>query len=275
MGPLGGIGELYLVSAGIGFVYLLASFLMGQIHGSGTTHAGHADVPTHGLAVAPHGHTGGNLADMGSPHAGAIPHAVTPGHTPAIPGPAHAHMDTTGLTADGGSPTGSSLVYVFPRFASRAARTLFALLNPMTIAIFLAFFGLTGLMLLTVVPSWGAWSVLPALLSALLITKLIANLLGWMFVKMSVTNVIKVEELIGQVARVSVASKGNTIGQITYVVNGMRGTALAKPNKPDLELKRGDRVFIADIRHKVMYVEPWTDSFLPDADGELFVENEP
>lgn len=310
MALLGGVGELYLVSAGIGSCYLVISFLMGQIHSGGPAHdAGHAGGCAHG---GPHvgdaGH--GSAHAAGTAHSGAQPGSAPHGHAPALPhgpggmhhgqagaaspsGPAngqagsdsasnlgHVHAEFHGMTghhhavhSQSGVDTGP--VQALPRLASRAGRLLLTVLSPMTMATFLAFFGLSGLVLSSALPQFAIWTIVPAILIGLLVTRSVLSIMHWMMLKMNVTNVVRTNDLVGLMANVTVGFEDSTIGQVTFVAMGIRSNSLARAAQPGAVFKRGDRVMIVDIRDRIAYVQPWTDEFNPDDSEILLFEEKP
>jgi len=343
MAVFGVIGEVYLVSAAVGSIYLLTGLVMGHMHGGdagghagghigGGPHAdaglahghmaagphadaglahGHVAAGPHADAGLAHGHAAaGPHADAGLAHghAAAGPHAdagAAHGHTAAGPhadaGAAHghtaagaqansaagagqsaagarsgapAHINTSHVHVDfahttrshpvtsGQSMVDTGPVQILPRLASKAGSLILTVLSPMTLACFLAFFGITGLILLSVLPALGIWSALPAAFVAGCITRVILNVMSYVVAKMFVTTVAREDELIGQLAEVSVGIEPGGMGQVTYVVGYKRLICPARAAQKNVALKRGTRVIVTDIRDRVVYVEPWTDSLL-------------
>jgi hypothetical protein len=143
------------------------------------------------------------------------------------------------------------------------AMRLFMLLNPFYISVFLAFFGLTGLLCLSSNKTLGIMSLLPAIFAGIVVNWLFQIALQWMFEKLESVAPIGTADLIGHAAVISVPISGARVGEITYVVHAKRHTFPAKSLNSSEEFKKGSQVVISDIRDSTAYVEPWTDSFDP------------
>lgn len=351
MTPLSGIGEVYLVCAGIGSIYLIASFAMGQTHGGGGHggaighgHAGssghgllggHAGPSGHGLLsgqghASAHGSLGhGPAAGHGTPgHGGAAGHGAagrsattgnagtvrsisgstnsghgTTAHSgTALSSGANGHSGTIGhgtggsqdsyrLAGDGASSgnlahhlghahaelhTGphhavnsqsgfeTGPVQALPKLASKVGKVLLTISSPMTISTFLAFFGISGLIILQFIPQLGIITALPAFLVALFISRAILQLMSWGMVHLHVSNVTRADQLIGLASKVTISIPPGEVGQISYVANGMRAITRARAMDATAEFSIGDRVIISDYQNRVAFVELWTDDFFPD-----------
>ncbi|HEY9867777.1 MAG TPA: hypothetical protein V6D08_01100 [Candidatus Obscuribacterales bacterium] len=320
------VTQIYIVSAGIGTLYLVAGLAMGQLHGHADSGIGHGDTGLGHDAAIGHGHgdagighdaaIGHGHGDAGVGHDAAIGHghgdagvghdaAIGHGHGDADVGHdaaiGHGHGDASGGTEPGqsGTPSGHALapgvkhldasphidiassgmhhvvpahhtseagpVQIIERRRFKPLRFLLTILSPMTIAVFLAFFGISGLLLAKLLPFLGPLTVPPAIIISLLITGQVLSLLRWMMFKMNVSSVVRVNELIGHPAEVLIPIQKGRVGEVTYVSGSTRLQAPAKPARPDMEFKRGAKVMISDIKDGVVYVEPWDDILLDNS----------
>lgn len=307
MAPLGVIGEIYIVSIGVGSIYLLIGLVMGQLHGHGdaglsshghgnnliSTH--HGDIAAHpgsnnllghhdtnvyqnGTAVN-HGIAGSELTGHPLPHTGGgVGHLDTSSQSAlakSTPAPSHhaAHLDIYPTSSHPQLSTTAAdhlhVVQIMEKRAYRAGKALLTLLSPMTLATFLAFFGLSGLLFAHVLPTLGALTALPAAMVSMFITSQVLRLLRLMVYKLDVSSVARVNELIGQQGEILTPIRGGHLGEVTYVLGSKRLTAPAKAAKPDWEFKLGDKVMISDLRDNVVYVEPYQDLLLDNASSTV------
>jgi len=163
-----------------------------------------------------------------------------------------------------GQATALSRFHV-PANASGLVEILLEFLNPMVLATFMTYFGLTGLVIHFAVPWLGLISLAPAVVVGVIATRILLFVMHWMFAKMEVSSVAVVEELIGTYATVTVPITTGRVGEITYIVESKRFTAPAKPLNGASEFAKGTKVMISEIRDNIMYIEPWTDSFCPSS----------
>lgn len=261
MGMLDLVTQIYIASAGIGSLYLVAGLAMGQLHGhgdSGIAH-GHGDASGHG-----HGDASGGTepGQSGAPNG----HVLKPDvkHLDASP---HLDIASSGMhhvvPAHHTSEVGP--VQIIERRRFKLLRFLLTIFSPMTIAVFLAFFGISGLLLAKLLPFPGPLTVAPAIIISLLITGQVLRLLRWMVFKMNVSSVVRVNQLIGHPAEVLIPIQKGRVGEVTYVSGSTRLQAPARPARPDMEFKRGAKVMISDIKDGVVYVEPWDDIVLDNS----------
>ncbi len=276
--------QIYIVCAAIGSIYLIAGLILGQLHGHGDAGVGHGDHGfghAHGDAGMGHGIGHGHGAGIGHGHGDA---SIGHGH-----GAGHGHDASAGHTAESGQNAGQSgigrhlephmdigttgahhmlpghhhadhgPVQLMERKRFKVLRFLQTILSPMTIAVFLAYFGIAGLILSRLLPFLGPFTMIAAILVSLLVTGRVLQLLRWMMFKMTANSVVRTEELVGQQAEVITPIAGSWMGEITYVAGSSRMQSRAKSTKPDMEFKRGDKVIICDITEGIAYVEPWDD----------------
>jgi membrane protein implicated in regulation of membrane protease activity len=140
---------------------------------------------------------------------------------------------------------------------------IFELFNPMMLAVFLFYFGLTGLILHFQLPMLGAIGLVPAVIVGFIATRVLSVVMHFLFAKTEISSLAVVEELIGTAATVTVPVTPGKVGEITYIVQSKRFTSPAKAFVPTSEFKKGSKVMISEIKDNVMYIEPWTDSFEP------------
>jgi len=256
MPPLAMVGELYLISTGIGCGYLIISFLMGQFDGQGDgssgdgSDAGGADASGADISGADAGGADAGGADAGGADVSSGDAADTGSSTSLLP------VSQIGA----GHP--------LPITTQRRGRLLFTLLSPMTISMFLAFFGIAGLILSSKAAFLGPFTIIPALLIGFLITRTLIAAMRSLSTRMHVSSVVRVQDLVGQVGKITVSISGDGKGQISYSREGMRCTAIARAAKAGTELTTGTKVIITDLRDRVAYVEPWTDPDDPAAATE-------
>ncbi|MGB9619633.1 MAG: NfeD family protein [Armatimonadota bacterium] len=128
-------------------------------------------------------------------------------------------------------------------------------LNTITIATFMSFFGLAGLL--------SVWVLhMPALLSltfsvpmALIIAA--GQFMLWVkvFVKAQASSEATLAEILGCEAEVSASIPGDRVGQINYTIRGSRFTAPAVSSDGS-DIARGTRVVIVNVRGNTVVVRP-------------------
>jgi membrane-bound ClpP family serine protease len=129
----------------------------------------------------------------------------------------------------------------------------------MGIAIFLAFFGCTGFLLLRSFPELGFLTLVPAILVSIWISNMFKAMTRWMIKHLDASSLTEVGNLIGQIGEVNVPIHKGRTGEITYVVNSKRCNSPAKSANSNLEIERGEKVMIVDTDNHVMLVEPYRD----------------
>ena len=74
------------------------------------------------------------------------------------------------------------------------------------------------------------------------------------------------EDLIGTIAEVNTPMTNSQTGEIVYMIDSVRANCAAKLVTEGLEIKRGQRVMIVDMKEHVALVEPVNDTiFLQDS----------
>ncbi len=120
-------------------------------------------------------------------------------------------------------------------------------------AIFLAFFGITGMAIFKL----GFISLVPAIAVGLIMRNVTMMMLRWFVQQSHVSTTSRVEEAIGHEAEVCVSIQPGRTGEVTYVLGSKRYNMPAKSNVAESVYKRGAKVMIADVREGVLFVDPW------------------
>lgn len=261
------IMRVYMGSALIGAVSIVVSVygggLRGALRGGGHGHAGH---PGHGGRVGGHGgHVGGHGGHAGGGHgghAGGGQHGSggTNGHAGVgdTSHPAHGHHGGAGKV----QVTTSSLYHVPHIHKISMFERILNLLNPMSISIFLCFFGMCGLLLGETAPMLGHVTLLPSIVIGWLSANMYFRLMHFLSSRMQASSTVRVQDLIGHMAIVIIPIEPGHIGQIEYVSQSKRQTSAAKALSPEVSYEKGTRVMIADLGEYFLYVEPWTETFI-------------
>ncbi len=213
---LTGIAILYLICLGVGFLFALVGAIFGELGHGGVEAGGHEISVEHGgLEV------GDQDIDFG--HELDISHEVAGDHP-------------VGMTEAGHGPDASFL-------------------NSITISVFTAFFGLSGLfavyvMGLTALPSL-AFAVPVALVVAVAQFALYVRL----FVHAQASSEATLAEVLGCEAEVITCIPGDRVGEIAYVIKGSRYTSPAVSADGE-DLPRGTRVRVVNIKAAMLVVRP-------------------
>jgi hypothetical protein len=240
---LGTFGTLYVVSAVLGFGYMIFSMVSGQIGhdagGDGCDHGALGDTGAHQILGHGHGlHDTGAHAQIGHGHGG---HDAA-GHGQGSDDPATQLKEISKVTnLDHGRSQTPALLRVM------------SWISPASMAIFLAFFGITGMAIFKL----GALSLVPAIAVGLLMRNVTMFMLRWFVRQSHVSTTSRVEECIGHAAEVCVSIQPGRTGEITYVLGSKRYNMPAKSNASENEYKRGAKVLISDVRDGVVFVDPW------------------
>ncbi len=220
--PANLLTHVYLISTGLGSIYIVYSLLSGQFgDGDGEPNGDtdpSTDVDSDGVAD-----------DLSSAIKGTASQALTVANNQ-------------------------------PARKLNGSKLLVALLSPMSMSIFLTFFGLAGLLVSSIAGFLGPFSALIAGIIGLSISNLIQRTMTSLSKHWHVTSAAKPQDMIGQVAKVTVSIEAGGVGRITYSMLGMRCTAIARSAKPDTDFKTGSSVIITDFQGRVALVEAWTDS---------------
>lgn len=237
MTPFGVIGDVYLVCCAVGTIYLLVGAFLGHMADSGSGHGVHIDA-SHGIGHGAHTAHGAHASS------------------------GHAHGDLADMNP---SPSKVAVIPSILRGRFRPAQFILTLLSPMTISVFLAFFGIAGIFALKIAPWLGILSLIPAAIFSLLITGQVLRALGWMVRQMEVTSQADAADLIGQRAEVTVPIESGELGEVVFVIGLSRYNKSARAVNPEARFEQGSRVIISDIEGHVLLVEPWKEFLLEDS----------
>lgn len=249
MESLGTFGTLYVVSSVLGFGYMIFSMVSGQIgHDAGGEHGDHGaldgghDTGAHQL-LGHHGHAaydaGGGHGHGGHDHGG-HDHG---GHEQGSDDPATQLKEISKVTN----------VSAHGRNQTPVLLRVMSWISPASMAIFLAFFGLTGMAIFKL----GFISLVPAIVVGLIMRNTMMFFLRWFVSQSHVSTTSRVEEAIGHEAEVCVSIQPGRTGEVTYVLGSKRYNMPAKSNAAESVFKRGAKVMIADVREGVVFVDEW------------------
>lgn len=128
-------------------------------------------------------------------------------------------------------------------------------LNTITIATFLAFFGLAGLLTVWVFRMPAALSLAFSLPLGLFIAAMQFLLWVKVFIKAQASSEATMSDILGCEAEVGASIPSGHVGQINYTIRGSRFTAPAV-SSDDTEIPRGSRVVIVNVRGNTFVVRP-------------------
>lgn len=226
---MAGFDQLYLISASIGFLYVIVTAAMGMGDSDGDGDGGADD------AAADGPDSGGESADAAA-------------DAPDATGEGRLQTKMTGA-AMAGTHTRSMGVFL----------AITKILSPLKIALILFFFGAFGIFLSHALPAFSLFVPLPAALLSFGVSNMMFAVLGKIMRKMEHTNSFQKHEAIGQIGQLSVPIFPGGTGEITFVAKGGRTHAPAKAIQSDHEISKSTRVIISDIKDGVYYVEPYSD----------------
>jgi membrane protein implicated in regulation of membrane protease activity len=230
------VDQLYYVTAAVGFIFVVGSFLLGQIGDNSTNTGDGGDSGDFGNVDS----SGGDGGDFGN---------VDSGGDGGDFGNVDSNFANKAVTGIRDQAKGQ-----------RIGPVLFILkiLSPSTIASFLFCFGMFGIIVSRSLPFLGALSLIPALLLGFIGYKAMSAFLSGIISRMQSSKNFTDEQVIGKMAEVTVPlSKGKT-GEITFVAGSSRQTSSARSLKSDQSFKAGSRVIISDVKDGIFLVEPWT-----------------
>jgi membrane protein implicated in regulation of membrane protease activity len=260
--PLGLLGQIYLVSMLVGGVFIGFNLMVGNLgeHGDGGSGG---DGATSGgddfSAGAAHGDAGGSadgVSSSGDDLGGADAANANAGKiwTPTM----------ARATVFGGGHTSPTSMHAgpVPSITARIGGKILSLLSPMSIAIFLAFFGIVGFLCDQYLSWLGFFSLIPAVLVSMGISNLFKYCVRWLIVHGGVSTEAKVENMVGQIGEITVPIGSGRTGEITYVMGSKRYQAAARAISGDADIKKGTKVMIAEVRDHLVLVEPLAQSDL-------------
>jgi len=236
--PIPFLGQVYLASAILGVGFILFNFAIGQL-GDGADAS-----PSDGgddFGATDGGASGGH--DFGANDDGGA--NLTTNNQMSM----HQLQITHG---------GRLLIPGADSVRSKLGQAVLGLLSPMGIAIYLAFFGLAGLILLSMAP-WLTWfTLIVANFVSLAIANSFKKSVRWMSRHLDVSSDLKMRDLVGQIAEVNIPFDDRSTGEVTYVVHSKLYNSPAKPFKTGT-FKRGSKVMIVEVQNSALLVEPYLD----------------
>ncbi|MCX8052642.1 MAG: NfeD family protein [Armatimonadetes bacterium] len=215
------IAIFYFACFAFGFIFALLGAIFGELGGHF-----HAELGGQDAGIGEHGvDLGGHTADIGA-------HSLEAGHEVGMHGPVMAD----GPDVDHAMPSAN----VF---------------NTITIATFLSFFGLAGLVSIWIFHMPAILSLIFSLPMALLIAAGQFALWVKVFVKAQASSEATLSEILGSEAEVAATIPGDRVGQINYTIRGTRFTAPAV-SSDGTDIPRGTRVVIVNIKGNTLVVRP-------------------
>lgn len=269
------LGQTYLMCTVFGWGFIVFTLMMGHFGHDGSDggdggngHAiqsdssgGEAGIGSHaqGVLDAAHGihHLDGGSVDgmhIAHGHSGLTGgHHTTDGH--------NGHHDGDG---ENGGRNESNLALNQGQGHSQKNLyfTLLSIFSPMSISIFIGFFGVTGIAVRSALPWMGPLTLIPAILAGVVATNIMKAVLAWATRKLSASSLTSVQQAIGQIAEVNTPIKEGRLGEVSYVIGLTRFNSAARPAKEGCEIARGAKVIIVETEGSVVLVEPFSDSQL-------------
>ncbi len=239
--PLFEFAQVYVIAFFIGSGFIILSFFLGHMHDGDSGHgdgghAGHLDM---------HGH---------DPHVGHGDHAGHGGHDPAHSQSDHdTHSQSRSHQSHGTSAQDQGDVL------SSVGKLAFSLLSPMTMSLFLMFFGVVGYFSLKLFPAISFISLIPALLAGIIAVKVFKRLISLMMSKLSGATQISEWAAVGQEAEVLSTIKNGNVGEISYIVGNKLHNGIARCSDKEIHIEKGSKVIITDLDGSTAIVEPQKD----------------
>lgn len=272
------LGQTYLMCTVFGWGFIVISLMMGHfghdsndgghsIHSDGSAgngvggHASGVIEAAHGIHHLDGGGHGGHIGHghsglTGGHHTAGDPsHGGQGGHDGGHHGSHDGHGDDDGRT-------GANQLINQGHAQKNLYFTLLSIFSPMTISIFIGFFGATGIAIRSFVPWMGPFTLIPAILAGVVAVNLMKAILGWATSKLTASSLTSSQQAIGQIAEVNTPIKDGRLGEVSYVIGLTRFNAAARPAKAGGEIARGTKVIIVETDGPVVLVEPFSDAQL-------------
>lgn len=252
--PLFDFAQVYVIAFFIGSGFIILSFFLGHMHegdsGHGDSgHSGHLDF--HGHHGVGHAHLdhGGHMHDAHGAHDSGHSHGGDHSH--------HSQSDTH--SQSGSNQSSSSSQNAQDDLASNVGRLAFSLFSPMTMSLFLMFFGIVGYFGLKFFPAIGLLTLIPALAAGILAVKIFKRLISLMMSKLSGATQISEWAAVGQEAEVMSTIKNGNVGEISYIIGNKMHNGIARCSDKTLLIEKGSKVIIMDLDGSTAIVEPQKD----------------
>jgi hypothetical protein len=284
------LGQLYLMCTVFGWGFITVSMLLGHFShhdgaGAGSAHhsvdGGDAALGSHGHHIVPHldmahgvHHLGGHAGHGADLHTGS--HTT---HGPSVGGHSGSHGNGPASAANnsgsnhaghGHQPHGEisddSRTGAHALVSKHSDRniyfTLLRVFSPMSISVFIGFFGVVGMCFRAMVPGISFLSLIPAVIAGIVAINVMNAIMTWATAKLTASSLVSEQQSIGQIAEVNTPIKDGRTGEVTYVVGLTRFNAPAKPATDGVDFERGSRVVIVDRSGPVVLVEAIKDDLL-------------
>lgn len=235
--------QVYVITFFIGSGFIILSFFLGHMHdGEG----GHGEAGHLGMD----GHDGGGHSghlDGGHVHNGHADSSDS-GHSHSSHSDTHQHHSNS----HHGEAEQSDLL-------ASVGKLAFSVLSPMTMSLFLMFFGIVGYFGLKLFPALGLLTLFPAFLAGFLAVKIFKRLIGLMMSKLSGSTQISQWAAVGQEAEVLSTIKNGNVGEISYTVGNKLHNGIARCSDNKIQIDKGTKVIITDLDGTTAIVEPQKD----------------
>lgn len=236
--PQGVLSQSLFLSMLLGGGFLIANFAMGHIHegdagdggGHGDGHGGHGDAHGHGDANG-HGDAHGD----------------------------HGHGDHgDGDHAEGHDTDRYGPVSVIDRTPNRIILLMLTFMSPMTISVFLCFFGMAGYLAGYFFPFIGLLSLVPAVIGGVVAVNLFKVMIKSLIKYGTSSSHVRAGEIVGHTAQVLIPISETRPGEVTYIINSKLYNAAARSTKGE-PIKKGTKVIIVETDGPTVFVEPYKD----------------
>jgi hypothetical protein len=226
----------------LGFGFFIASAFMGG-HGHAHHSVGHAGGHAH---VA---HTSAHTATHAHTHAGSHTHAGN--HTQVQP-----HTN--------GQQTGKAQTQ--QQDAQQGTFSLFAYLNPTSIALFLLGFGFSGYFFHNTTPIAASLLIILALVGGIIISAFVLFLLNRLFANSEGSTIQDVSDRTGMIGKVSITIPEKGLGEIIYTSPGGLRKSVPARGLENQHLDRDLEVVVVNYQNGVAEVDTW-EHFMHEHDG--------
>jgi len=240
--PLFDFAQVYVIAFFIGSGFIILTFFLGHMHDGdsghvhGDGHSGHLDLHAHD-------------ADAGHLHDSHTGSAHADGHDHGHHDQSDTHSPSRGHQAHGAHQGQSDAL-------SSVGKLAFSLLSPMTMSLFLMFFGMVGYFCLKLFPALSFTTLIPALIAGVLAVKIFKRLISLLMSKLSGTTQISEWAAVGQEAEVLSTIKNGNVGEISYIVGNKLHNGIARCSDKGVQIEKGSKVIITDLDGSTAIVEP-------------------